>query len=173
MKIRLMFLIVLFFSVVSLSSEECLIELFNAENHLLDRCRDDQCRHSIDPHRLQVQPIDCKTDRLSLAFSSYEDFRRFRTNLRWQLSGIFPRRSSSEERRLSIFVKRVKFTDHPLNHQELIELGDQIDLYQLFFLHAENEDYFPQSRFIDPVVSPWTSFQVKLYFEDVHLGMNQ
>jgi hypothetical protein len=163
MKTRLVFLSVLFlFVVVSLRSEECLIELFNVENDLIDQCRSDQCQRSIDPRRLQVQPIDCKTDRLSLAFSSYDDFRRFRTNLGWKLTNIFPRRSSSEERRLRIFVERVNFKDQPLNLQELIELGDQIDLYQFFFLHLENEDYFPQSRFPDLDFPQWTSFQVKL-----------
>jgi hypothetical protein len=130
MKMNLLFLCFLLIVDVTNACEYDLLHL----NGSVHRCLSDQCDQSVNPSSLKIVDRLCRTSFLSLSFSTYEQFLVFLDQLSYPLSELFLGQSSIV-RVFRLFVHQLNDADHPFAYEEVMRLGIQIDLYQLFVLH--------------------------------------
>lgn len=132
-------------------------------NHSLVTCVSDQCAQFKDPLLLLIEEKRCKTNVLSLSFSTYESFRSFREHLRWPLTDLFPSTSfDKEDRHLILYFDELHFIDQPAAYDQLLLLGPHLDLLTIFFLHISSDHHLRQSIQRHPSVSPWSFVQVTM-----------
>jgi hypothetical protein len=127
-----------------------------------DTCIASQCYQFVDLYSLMVYPNTCKTSLLLLSFSSYRNFSLFLSRLEWKLGDLFPSQLINEVRQLIIFVDKVDSNDQPFDHNELIRLGVNIDLYTLYIREMKNVNYLRGSIHYDPENVEWNIIKIKL-----------
>ena len=126
----------------------------------IDLCLNNQCEKYVDPYWIMVRPLDCKTNSLSLKFSTYEKYELFLKNLPWKLSDLFPsKRISNEMRKLNIYINDIHSNDQLINQEELNRLGYHLD-YLYFYLKN-----IPSNHSLHPFIhyqSNWDIIQIQL-----------
>ncbi|CAF1480104.1 unnamed protein product, partial [Rotaria sordida] len=135
--------------------------MINKSDNSIDSCISDQCYKYIDPYSIMVTPNNCKTNLLYLSFSSYKNYSLFINRIKWKLSDLFPSRSINGIRLLRIFINYIDYDDQPVNHNELIRLGNHIDLYELFIKNLPNNYYLDQLIHYDQNYPQWYIIKVQ------------
>ena len=158
------YLVIVAWRVSSVNTEcEYRLSPWNQTSPRVSVCRSEQCGRVTDPESIIVHPLDCKSRSLSLTFSSWTRFDDFLNRLQWPLSSLFSSRwNGNVQRRLTIFLHRLDRDDQPLSHDQLLRLGEHIDLYTLLVYSMANPSYFLQSIHHDLHYPRWNIFHVKL-----------
>ncbi|CAF2810948.1 unnamed protein product [Rotaria sp. Silwood2] len=136
--------------------------MVNKSDYTIDICLSDQCYKYIDPYSIMVKPNNCKTNLLCLSFSSYKNYHLFINRTIWKLGDLFPSRSINQNRILRIFIHFIDYDDQPVHHNELIRLGNNIDLYELFIKNFTNNSYLHQLIHYDQNYPQWYIIKVQL-----------
>jgi hypothetical protein len=109
-----------------------------------------------------VQPNNCKTKLLYLLFSSYKSFDLFLNRIEWKLGDLFPRRLNNKIRLLRIYFNSIDDDDQPLDQNQLIRLGNNIDFYQLYIRNFKNQNHLDKLIHYDPNDPIWFIIKVQL-----------
>ncbi|CAF4965790.1 unnamed protein product [Rotaria sp. Silwood1] len=135
--------------------------IVNKSNNSIDLCVSYQCDKYVDPYSIMVTPNNCKTNILYLSFSSYKNYRLFLDRTTWKLGDLFSSKSILRNRLLRIFIDYIDNDDQPVQHNELIRLGNHIDLYELFIKNLPNNHYLYQSIHYDRNYPQWYIIKVQ------------
>ncbi|CAF1511590.1 unnamed protein product [Rotaria sp. Silwood1] len=109
--------------------------IVNKSDNSIDICISYQCNKYVDPYSIMVTPNNCD---------------------------LFSSKSSIGNRVLIIFINYIDNDDKPVHHNELIRLGNHIDLYELFIKNLPNNYYLYQSIHYDRNYSQWHIIKVEL-----------
>ena len=134
----------------------------NTTNSTIDKCRSDQCNRFLDPYSIMVKPKSCKTKLLYLSFSSYKKFSLFLHRIKWKLGSLFSS-SLKNGRQLRIYIDQIDNDDRPVSHNELIRLGVNIDLYELYIKKIPKPNHLDRLIRYDTNNPEWCIIKVKLY----------
>ena len=119
---------------INCDDDLCNYNIIKSDNHS-HICLSNECDQFIDPYSIIVKPNDCKTSFVSLSFSSYKRFHLFLNRIQWKLSDLFSsrrQRLNNKIRLLRIYFNQIDDDDQPIHLNQLIRLGNHIDLYELF-----------------------------------------
>ncbi|CAF3662414.1 unnamed protein product [Rotaria sp. Silwood1] len=136
--------------------------IVNKSDNSIDICISYQCNKYVDPYSIMVTPNNCKTNILYLSFSSYKNYHLFLDRIQWKLGDLFSSKSSIGNRVLRIFINYIDNDDKPVHHNELIRLGNHIDLYELFIKNLPNNYHLYQSIHYDRNYPQWHIIKVEL-----------
>jgi hypothetical protein len=150
-----------FLSYINCTHNQCNYTIKKSDNST-DTCVADQCDQFVDLLSIMVQPKTCKTSILRLRFSSYKNFILFRDELQWKIGDLFLSRSINKDRELILFVDELDYDDRPFDHDQLIYLGINIDLYILYIRNIQNKNYLYGSIHYDPDYPQWNIIKIKL-----------
>ena len=147
---------------INCASEMCDYIVRKPDNST-ERCTMNECSKYVDLLSIMVEPKTCKTSFLALSFSSYENFVLFRNRLQWRIANLFSSERMNENRRLILFLDKLNSNDRPFDHDQLIELGNNLDDYILYIKTIENPNSYDGLIHYDPSNPQWNIIQVKLY----------
>jgi len=136
--------------------------IINKFDNTFDICTSNECDKFVDPYSIMVKPNNCKTKIFSLSFSSYKNFNLFLNRIKWKLGDLFPSKLNNDIRQLRIFIKHLDFDDQPIHHNELIRLGINIDLYQLYLQNITKNNYLYPLIHYDSNNPQWDIIQIQL-----------
>jgi len=134
----------------------------NKSDNTFDVCMNNKCNEFVDPNWIMVRPIDCKTKYFSLTFSTYKKFHLFLNQIQWKLGDLFPSKVNNQIRQLRIYVKQIDFDDQPIDQNQLIRLGFNIDLYQLYLQNITPNNHLYQLIHYDPNEPEWDIIRIQL-----------
>ena len=144
------------------TSEMCTYVVTKSDNST-EKCAMNECSKYIDLFSVMVEPKTCKTSLLVLSFSSYENFVLFRDQLQWNIGNLFPSERIDQNRQLILFLDKLNSNDRPFDHDQLVQLGNNIDYYILYVKNIENPNSYDGLIHYDPSNPLWNILQVKLY----------
>ena len=147
---------------VNCSMEMCNYIVRKSDNSS-ERCLMNECLKYVDILSMMVEPKTCKTSLVVLAFSSFEKFVLFRDQLKWKIGDLFPSKRINENRQLILYFDQLNANDRPIDHHQLIQLGNHIDHLILHFKFIENQTLYHGLIHSDPNNLQWKTIQVKLY----------
>jgi hypothetical protein len=136
--------------------------IVNKSDNTMDICISNECNKFIDPYSIMVKPNNCKTKILYLAFSSYKNYDLFLNRIKWKLGDLFPFKLNNYIRLLRIYIKQIDFDDQPIDHNQLIRLGINIDLYQLYLQNITINNYLYKSIHYDSNDPEWDIIKIQL-----------
>jgi hypothetical protein len=136
--------------------------LVNKSDNILDVCMSNKCNEFVDPNWIMVRPNNCKTKYFSLTFSTYKKFHLFLNQIQWKLGDLFPSKVNNQIRQLRIYIKQIDFDDQPIDQNQLIRLGFNIDLYQLYLQNITSNNYLYQLIHYDPNEPEWDIIRIQL-----------
>ena len=155
-----------FIEMLNNNKTNCIYQLKLSNKTELKECFSDECSIYFDPIQIFINLEQCqeKLNSLTLSFSNYKNFLFFQNNLQPnKLSNYLTRKiHQNDQRQIKIFLNYLEFDENPLNHQELLRLGSNLDFYQLFIRQINKTSFYSQSIFHHENYSNWNIFQVKL-----------
>jgi len=154
-------LILIKFNSMNCSDDLCNYKIIESDLSF-NLCISDQCHKYLDPYLIMVQPNNCKTNLLYLLFSSYKSFDLFLNRIEWKLGDLFPRRLNNKNRLLRIYLNSIDDDDQPLDQNQLIRLGNNIDSYQLYIRNFKNKTHLHKLIHYDPNDPIWFIIKVIL-----------
>jgi len=136
--------------------------IVNKSDNTFDICISNQCNQFLNPYSIMVEPKNCKTKILYLAFSSYKNFSLFLNRIKWKLGDLFPSKLTNEIRQLRIYISHIDSDDQPIHHNELIRLGINIDLYELYLQNITKNNYLYELIHYDSINPQWDIIKIQL-----------
>ncbi|CAF1282074.1 unnamed protein product [Adineta steineri] len=159
--INLIFIFLIKFHSINCFDDLCNYLIYQSDQNI-DICLSNQCNKYIDPQSIMVKPNNCKTNILYLSFSSYKIFRLFIKRIQWKLGILFSTKLNKKNRLLRIYLNSIDFDDKPTDDDQLKDLGNNIDLYELYIRNLTNNSRLNESIHYHPNDSQW--FIIKIQF---------
>lgn len=151
----------LFILIKSFEINSCNYKI-NKIDSTFDICVNNKCNNYIDPYSIMVIPNNCKTDLLYLSFSTYKTYSLFLNKTQWKLTDLYQSKQNNKIRLLRIFIYSIDNDDKPIDHNQLIRLGFNIDLYELFIKNITNQYYLNRFIHYDLNYPQWFIIKIKL-----------
>lgn len=128
-----------------------------------DLCESEKCDRILDPYLIEVKPLNCKTTKLYLKFSTFKNYQLFLKRIQWKLSDLFPiKPKENEQRLLRIYLLNIDRDDKLIDHSQLSQLGFHIDQYQLFIENLNQIQTFNPILHYHYNEPQWNIIQIQL-----------
>lgn len=155
------FIFLIEYSYINCRDNQCNYIVRKSDNSS-DRCIINQCYKFVDLISIMVLPKACKTSIVLLSFTTYKNFLLFRNQLQWKIGDLFFSQSINKDRQFILFLDQLDYNDRPFDHDELIQLGINIDLYILYIKNIQDKNYLYGSIHYDPNNPQWNIIKIKL-----------